>query len=178
MAKQTLVSQPAEFVLDSIKRSFTRTFWGNIPGDETGKGKMSQTETRDAFLREHGEEAYGIEQTRRTVRIEMDFTGVTVEELIHANTASTTLYKMWYNNTGIAGWSEEAVEAFLRNDCEKDGKTLVHRFTVRDVLDGRTRRVADPSKTRATLAEPAKAMSPDERRAMLEQLAAEMGVKL
>lgn len=178
MAKQQLVQDPTLFVLDSIKRSKSRVFWGNIPGID-GVGSKTQTEVRTETEQAMDKEQFAREQARRTVRLEINFANITLSELIHANTESTTLYKMWYNNAGVGAWTEEQVEAFLKNDCSTDeAGHLFYEISLRETLDGRTRKVADPSKTRAKLAEQLAGKTQEEKMQELQALAAAMGIDM
>ena len=166
------IQEPTDYTLDSIKRSLSRVFWGNVPGHEDGSGKMSQSEVRTDFQTRLSEKDYADEQHRRKVTIRINFLGVTIDELLTLESGSTTIYKMWYNNAGVATWTENDVETFLLERVKKG----FHEVNARDVLDGRTKRVASPATARKKLVAALQNATPDQRKAILADLQKELGL--
>lgn len=111
-AKLYKISQPAEYALDSVKRTKTRVFFGRI-ADAEGNTIQSQADTKKEIQKRVGDKGWDAEIARRTRVITFNFEGVTVEQLIDQHITSTTVEKQWYNSQNVATWTEEEVEKFL-----------------------------------------------------------------
>ncbi len=122
-----LIQEPQLAQLDSVKRSISRVFWGNTK-DAEGNVIETQSETRNRIEKRLSEHEFNDEIKRRTVTLVFNFSGVTIDSLLKRETTSTTVYKQWYNNEGVAQWTEQEVEAFL---AETKGKIEI---SVKDVI--------------------------------------------
>lgn len=126
MSKQTITNETLDqFTLEGVEQRFSVVkFENETVKKELLKEAKSEAE-RQAIVDEH------------VVKLSFDFSGVSVGELVRHHITTTTLYKMWYNNHGKTELTEERIGELFKS------KQAI-RVNVREILDGRKKKQADP----------------------------------
>lgn len=105
------------FESDAIKESLC----GGKNTDASGKSSWKDSEQFEAEMRKH------------TLNYRIDFTGVTIVEMLNLHVKTTTVFKMLYNNE-LKHWSESVIT----QACSESRKNA-RVFMAREILDGRKR---------------------------------------
>ena len=132
------VQNPANVVLDNVKRSQTVIYFGAVK--ESVKGTDGKTTTKTVLTASEAEKNFKArfkttEEASKAVTeliqktVEFSYKGVWIDELIKFNQTSTSIYKTWYNNYLVKKTPQEIEELPAKI-----------QVSVREIIDDRLER--------------------------------------